>query len=191
MLVCPISFSGCSPTRSAAKYAHFPKNSSSPLHVSTNVNKVSRSCDDPHPPQQATSHRTMAHTMAACQMPGPQGLQGPQGRQGPKRQRGASSESPTRSAASCSPAAVPGIRRMPNRRGRGCKSYWGWTNAISHHFDTVGNHLLVFTGESSFQNFSGGAGVRPSCPSTAGTAYSLAHGPTIWGYIPKNQHQPW
>ena len=43
MLVCPISFSGCSPTRSAAKYAHFQKNSSSPLHVSIKVNKVSRS----------------------------------------------------------------------------------------------------------------------------------------------------
>ena len=45
MLVCLISFSGCSPTRSAAKYAHFQKNSSSPLHVSIKVNKVSRSGD--------------------------------------------------------------------------------------------------------------------------------------------------
>ena len=37
-------------------------------------------------------------------------------------------------------------------------SYCGWTKPISHHFETTGNHcLLVFTGESSFQGFLGGA----------------------------------
>ena len=43
-------------------------------------------------------------------------------------------------------------------------SYCGWTKSTSHHSETMGNHLsLVFTGESSFQGFLGGAGF---CPST-------------------------
>ena len=36
--------------------------------------------------------------------------------------------------------------------------YCGWTKSISHQFETNCNHcLLVFTGESSFQGFLGGA----------------------------------
>ena len=39
-----------------------------------------------------------------------------------------------------------------------------WMDEILHHFETMTNdNLLVFTGESSFQGFLGGAG---SCPST-------------------------
>ena len=38
---------------------------------------------------------------------------------------------------------------------------------IPHHFETMGSHcLLVFTGESSFQPFLGGAGCRPSTVSS-------------------------
>ena len=38
-----------------------------------------------------------------------------------------------------------------------------WMDEILHHFQTMGNHcLLVFTGESPFQGFLGGAGFRPS-----------------------------
>ena len=38
-----------------------------------------------------------------------------------------------------------------------------WMDEILHHLETMGNHcLLVFTGESSFQGFLGGAGFRPS-----------------------------
>ena len=36
-----------------------------------------------------------------------------------------------------------------------------WMNKILHHLETMKNHcLLVFTGESSFQRFLGGAGCR-------------------------------
>ena len=38
-----------------------------------------------------------------------------------------------------------------------------WMDEILHQFETNGNHCsLVFTGESSFQGFLGGAGFRPS-----------------------------
>ena len=44
-------------------------------------------------------------------------------------------------------------------------AYRGWTrNPLRHHWKTMGNHcLLVFTGDSSFQGFLGGAisGFRP------------------------------
>ena len=44
---------------------------------------------------------------------------------------------------------------------------------ILHHFEAMRNRcLLVFAGESSFQGFLGGAGVRPL---TAGTGYTLRH----------------
>ena len=42
------------------------------------------------------------------------------------------------------------------------RSYCRWTK-ILHHFETMGSHcILVVTGESSFQEFLGGAGFRPS-----------------------------
>ena len=38
-----------------------------------------------------------------------------------------------------------------------------WTDAILHHFATMGNHcLLVFAGETSFQGVLAGAAFRPS-----------------------------
>ena len=38
-----------------------------------------------------------------------------------------------------------------------------WMDEILHHFKTIGNYsLLVFTRDSSFQSFTGGAGFRPS-----------------------------
>ena len=41
---------------------------------------------------------------------------------------------------------------------------------ILHHFETMGNHcVLVFTRESSFQGFLGGAGFRPSTVSPMGS----------------------
>ena len=41
-----------------------------------------------------------------------------------------------------------------------------WVDEILHHVETTGNHcLLVFTGQSSFQGFYGGAGF---CSSTVG-----------------------
>ena len=37
-----------------------------------------------------------------------------------------------------------------------------WMDEILHHFETMGSHCsLLFTGESSFQGFLGGAGFRP------------------------------
>ena len=47
--------------------------------------------------------------------------------------------------------------------GRGSNTI-PWMDEILHHFETMGNYcLLVFTGESPFQGFLGGAGF---CPST-------------------------
>ena len=49
---------------------------------------------------------------------------------------------------------------------------------ILHHLETMGNNLSwVFTGESSFQGFLGGAGFRPS---TVGLSYGklAKHQPT-------------
>ena len=38
-----------------------------------------------------------------------------------------------------------------------------WMDEILHHLETMGHHCwLVYTGESSFQGFLGGAGFRPS-----------------------------
>ena len=45
------------------------------------------------------------------------------------------------------------------------ETYRGWlkSKSISHHFETMVETIqLVFTRESAFQDFLGGAGVRPS-----------------------------
>ena len=75
------------------------------------------------------------------------------------------------------------------------RSYCGWTQSISHHLGTVANHCsLVFTGDSSFQGFLGGARFRPSTVfSTAGTlgescsplhpTADLGRGPTAYAFL--------
>ena len=54
-----------------------------------------------------------------------------------------------------------------------------WMDEILHHLETMGSHgCLVFTGESTFQGFLGGAGLRPS---------TVGHD---WGFIWLHAHQP-
>ena len=68
----------------------------------------------------------------------------------------------------------------------GMQTYCGWTNSISHHLETMGNHcLLVFIRESSCQGFLGGAAFGPStvlpgrqiqpCMRTCGHAHRYPH----------------
>ena len=54
-------------------------------------------------------------------------------------------------------------------------------DTILHHIETMGCHcFLVFTGESSFQGFLGGAGFRPS---TVGLAFTSLRDSTTHGRI--------
>ena len=66
-----------------------------------------------------------------------------------------------------------------------------WMGEMLHQMENMGNHcVLIFTGESSFQSFSGGAGFRPSTVSMVSPQFYVPPKLTMNWILRSNRFEP-